>query len=334
MTASPLRALTNPMAAALDSELRKKVDTLAGSDTGLQAMVSYSMGWTGAGAGPETVGKRLRPLLCLLATGATGGDWSIALPSACAVEFVHSFSLIHDDIQDESPLRRGRPSVWRQYGVAHAINVGDAIFALAFSSIADLRSGAVLESLRVLSATCLQLTSGQYLDMTYAGMDIIQSAQYQEMIAGKTAALVAASCQLGAVAADADPSAVVAFREFGHALGMAFQIQDDLLGIWGDPGAIGKPAGADLLLHKKSLPILFGLDHSAAFRALLAGPPQPETVPALIAELEACGAKQHTEAQVEEWTARAFSRLRGAHSGNEYRRALEELAQSLLSRER
>jgi geranylgeranyl diphosphate synthase type I len=334
MIASPLRSFADPMAAALDSELRKHVDSLAGSGDGLQAMVSYAMGWTGAGAGPETVGKRIRPLLCLLSAGAAGGDWQTALSNACAVEFVHSFSLIHDDIQDESLLRRGRPSVWRQYGLAHAINVGDAVFALAFSAVPDLRSGAVLESLRVLSATCRNLTVGQYLDMTYAGMDNIQSAQYQEMIAGKTAALIAASCQLGAVAAEAAPEASGAFREFGHALGMAFQIQDDFLGIWGDPGAIGKPAGADLLLRKKSLPILFGLGRSASFRALLAGDPQPETVPALIAELDACGAKRHTEAQVEEWTARAFSILRDAHSGNEYGRALEELAQSLLGRER
>jgi geranylgeranyl diphosphate synthase type I len=334
MTPSPLATFADSMLVALDSELRQQVKKLAGPGDGLQAMAGYAMGWTGAGDGSDFTGKRIRPLLCLLTAGAADGDWHSALPGACAIELIHSFSLIHDDIQDESPIRRGRPSVWRQYGPAHAINIGDAIFALAFSALAEAPSGTAAASLRILTSTCLQLTAGQALDMTYAGMEIVHAPQYLEMITGKTAALIAASCELGAVAAEAVPETVTAFREFGQALGMAFQIQDDYLGIWGDPATIGKPSGSDLLLRKKSLPIVFALGRSAAFRALLSGDLHAESLPALISELEACGAKAHTEDQVSEWTGRAFSALSSVDAGNEYGRALEELAQALLKRER
>jgi geranylgeranyl diphosphate synthase type I len=334
MTHPGLASLIGPMVSELDSALRRIVDGLRGSQDGLHAMISYAMGWTGSGAGPDTAGKHIRPLLCMLSAGAAGTDWHAALPPACAVELIHSFSLIHDDIQDESPLRRGRPAVWVQYGLPHAINTGDAVFALAFSAITGSNPSSSHVILRILADTCLRLTAGQYLDMTYTKTDGILLRQYQEMIGDKTAALIASSCRLGAVVAGAASETEEAFAGFGHALGMAFQVQDDYLGIWGNSGTTGKTSGSDLLNRKKSLPILYGIEQSAVFRALLTGDLAPEMLPRLVAELEACGAKAHTLRQVGEWTEKAFHSLHAASPQGDCGAALEELTASLLQRQK
>jgi geranylgeranyl diphosphate synthase type I len=334
MTDSALASLIGPMTAELDSALRRIVAGLPGPQDGLPAMVSYAMGWTGPGAGPETAGKHVRPLLCLLSAGAAGSDWRTALPPACAVEFIHSFSLIHDDIQDESPLRRGRSAVWVQYGPAHAINIGDAVFALAFSTIADGDPPSSPVILPILADVCRRLTTGQYLDMTYAKMEGISLSQYQEMIAEKTAALIAAASRLGAAAAGVSAEQQEAYAAFGHALGMAFQVQDDYLGIWGDPDLTGKATGGDLLGRKKSYPILYGIDRSAVFRALLNGDLTPELLPRLVAELETSGAREQTLRQVEEWSTRAYAALHSASPRGDCGAALEELTASLLQRQK
>ncbi|MBE0695408.1 MAG: polyprenyl synthetase family protein, partial [Anaerolineaceae bacterium] len=137
----------------------------------LRAMLDYHMGWEGEGAGPEAQGKRIRPLLVLLSAEAAGGNWQDALPAAVAVELLHNFSLVHDDIQDNSSLRRSRPTVWVNWGIAQAINAGDVLFTLAFLSLQDLArtlpAQQVLLASRILQQTCLRLTEGQYLDMSY-----------------------------------------------------------------------------------------------------------------------------------------------------------------------
>lgn len=334
MTTSRLDSLVGPITLELDSELRRTADTLRGPYDSLHAMVSYAMGWSGSGAVPDTTGKHIRPLLCLLSAGACGADWRAALPPACAVELIHTFSLVHDDIQDESPLRRSRSAVWVQYGLAHAINVGDAMFALAFSAISGGSSAFCPVFLHILSETCLRLTAGQCLDMTYAKTEGVRLRQYEEMIGDKTAALIQASCRLGAVAAGAAPEIEQAFADFGHSLGMAFQIQDDFLGIWGDASLTGKSSGGDLLNRKKSLPILFGIERSVAFRALLSGNIKEDSLPVLITELESCGAREYTLQQVEGWTAKAFLSLHAASPQGDCGAALEELAVSLVKREK
>ena len=332
MTPPGRKSTTDDMLMELDSGLHRSVDRLKASQNGLWEMAAYAMGWIGEGAGSETTGKRIRPLLCLLCCGASGSDWRAALSPAGSVELIHSFSLIHDDIQDESYTRRGRPTVWKRYGLAQAINVGDAIFTLAFSALSDSDSIRAAQWMRILSATCLRLTYGQYLDLTYEDAQGITLSEYQEMIDGKTAALVEAACRLGAVSAGVPPERQEAFALFGRALGLAFQIQDDYLGVWGDPNVTGKPSASDLLARKKSLPILYGLERSEKFRTLLRGELTNDSIPPLLDELSACGAKEHTLSLSREWVNRAFDSLRAAQPQGEFGLGLESLSQALLDR--
>jgi geranylgeranyl diphosphate synthase type I len=334
MTASPASAIPDDMHLELDAGLHRSVNRLRASQNGLWEMASYAMGWTGEGAGPETTGKHIRPLLCLLVCGGSGANWRAALPPACAVELIHSFSLIHDDIQDGDATRRGRPTVWKRHGSPQAINIGDAIFTLAFSALSDSESTHAADWLRILSDTCLRLTYGQYLDLTYEDAQGITLPDYQEMIDGKTAALVEAACRLGAVSADAPPERQAAFAEFGRALGLAFQIQDDYLGVWGDPNVTGKPNASDLLARKKSLPILYGLEHSENFRTRLAGEISIAVLPSLLAELEESGAREHVLSLSREWVDRAFDSLRAARPQGDFGPQLESLARALLGRQK
>jgi geranylgeranyl diphosphate synthase type I len=326
--------MIDEMLMELDIGLHRSVDRLQANQRGLWDMASYAMGWSGEGAGPETTGKRIRPLLCLLVCGGCGSDWRAALPPACAVELIHSFSLIHDDIQDGDATRRGRPTVWKRHGSAQAINVGDAIFALGFSALSDSDSTHATEWMRILSVTNLRLTYGQYLDLMYEDAQGINLKEYREMIEAKTAALVEAACRLGAVSAGAVPERQAAFARFGRALGLAFQIQDDYLGVWGDPNVTGKPNASDILARKKSYPIVYGLEHSEKFRSLLSGDGLSAKVPALLAELEACGAREHALSLSREWVDTAFESLHTAQPLGEFNLALESLARALLDRKK
>lgn len=214
-------------------------------------------------------GKRLRPLLGLLAYQSIAGEHQRALPGAAAVEMGHNFSLVHDDIQDNSPERRHRPALWTITGVAQAINTGDTLFTLSRLALHRLEGlgfppRTVLDLMRLYDETCLALCEGQYLDIAASQGGAPMSVEgYLDMIGRKTAALIAGSVQAGAMLATDDARVVEAFRSFGWALGMAFQINDDLLGIWGDQHATGKLA-SDLAEHKRTLPLLHALEHASA----------------------------------------------------------------------
>ena len=257
---TPLERYSQTCLPAIEAELRRAILPAGGSGVEeLHSMLAYHLGWEGENTGPNASGKRVRPLLVLLTCAATGGDWQCALPAAAAIELIHNFSLIHDDIQDQSELRRGRLTVWKKWGMPQAINAGDAMFTLAH--LANLRlketvsPEAALQAAAILQQTCLELTQGQYRDISYESRRELTIEDYWPMVSGKTAALIAASTEIGALAAGATPNVCTAYHQFGRSLGLAFQVQDDLLGIWGDTALTGKSTESDLVTGKNSLPV-------------------------------------------------------------------------------
>ena len=328
-----------PLLSHIELELQRQVARLDQPRTQhFHEMLTYHMGWTGEGAGPEATGKRIRPLLVLLTTASCGADWQNALPAAAAVELVHNFSLVHDDIQDNSPKRRGRDTVWMKWGAPMAINAGDALFVMSNQAIVDLKENypaeIVVKAAEILHNTCLELTRGQYLDMSYEERKDLSIEDYWPMISGKTSALLSACCQIGALLGGADEDKQEIYRSFGHYLGLAFQVQDDILGIWGDEKLTGKSAASDLVEGKNSLPVLAGLRKKGKFAERWAqGPIKPdevEEVARLLASEDGYGFAKEASIQM---TDMAINSLREADPQGEAGEELYELTNKLLNRE-
>lgn len=259
-------------------------------------MLRYHMGWADAQLRPaETrVGKRLRARLALLAARAEAADWRAALPAAAAVELVHNFSLIHDDIEDASESRHGRPTLWRLWGLPLAINAGDALLVLGRQALNPLGSP---QAVVLFDAACLELCQGQHLDLQRAGKLAAGLQGYHQIVGGKTAALLGLAVELGALAAGAPSERRAAYRSFGRELGMAYQIQDDLLGVWAEPAVTGKPVGEDLRERKLTFPVAWAWEQSAGslrrrLEELWGRPGQDADVAEIGELLEACGARQ------------------------------------------
>ncbi len=335
-----LNEFSSLMRPEIENELRKQVGRLDEPRTDpLHEMLTYHLGWTGEGSGPDAQGKRIRPLLLLLTSAACDADWKNALPAAAAVELVHNFSLIHDDIQDNSSKRRGRDTVWVKWGIAQGINAGDSLFVLSnqalFDLPADVPADVVIEASRILHDTCLDLTRGQYLDISYEHRSDLTLEDYWLMVGYKTASLLTACCSLGALISRADQATQEAYRDFGRYLGLAFQIQDDYLGIWGDTVLTGKSADSDLISRKKSLPVLFGLGKNAQFAERWKNSPiSKENVPEIADLLAAEGARLFTQETADQMTDLAVAALRRADPKGDAGEALYELANTLLIRER
>lgn len=232
----------------------------------LYRMMRYQLGWEDAEGRPLTNGggKALRPTLCLLSCEAVGGHWQRALPAAAALELVHNFSLIHDDIQDQDRERRHRPTVWALWGQPQAINAGDSMMALARLAVLRLAqegvaAAKVVEAARALEEAALEMIEGQCLDLGFEERLDVGLDEYLGMIAKKTGALFACSLYLGALLGSDDYQVALAFQRCGRLLGNAFQVRDDMLGVWGAQEGTGKPVGADIRRRKKSLPIVYAL---------------------------------------------------------------------------
>ncbi len=329
---------TKELLLAIEAELQKQVSRLDAPRTkDFHAMLTYHMGWTGDGAGPEATGKRIRPILVLLTTAACRADWKSALPAAAAIELVHNFSLVHDDIQDNSPTRRGRKTVWTKWGAPMAINVGDALFVMSSQAIVDLKkdhpADTVLKAAEILHNTCLDLTRGQYLDMSYEERSDLGVEDYWHMISGKTSALIAACCHIGALLGGADEEKQEVYRSFGHYLGLAFQVQDDILGIWGDEKVTGKSVASDLVEGKNSLPVLAGLDKKGKFAERWAqGPIKAEEVGEVARLLASEGGLLAAQEAAKQMTDLALMNLREADPQGEAGDALFTLTNRLLGR--
>ena len=282
-------------------------------------------------------GKRIRPFLALLCTEGAGGDWRLTMPAAIALELIHNFSLIHDDIEDNGEQRRGKAAVWKKWGLAKGINSGDVMFSTAFNAISQmdesLGESVAFKAAMLLSDTCVRLTAGQQADIDFQEQTDISVEQYELMIEGKTAALLSASCCMGALAAGQNDGVQKIYAEFGEYLGKAFQVYDDWLGIWGDEKKTGKTISGDLIEGKKSLPVLIGLERSTRFRKRwLLGPVQAEETDTLAAWLREDGVEGQVSKTYQLWTDHAMDVLSGMKCEKKVKNALEEFANKLLIR--
>lgn len=289
----------------------------------LYEMIRYHLGFADAvdGSHRGSGGKRVRAALCLLACEAAGATAETAAPAAAAIELCHSFTLMHDDIADQDEVRRRKETVWRRWGVGRALTAGDALFALANLTMARLSgipADIVCEVTRELNEATLLVCEGQESDLSYEGRTDIQVEDYLAMIERKTAALIAAAAAIGAQVAGAPQSACEGLRAFGRHLGIAYQIADDVLGIWGDPAWMGKPVGSDLRRNKRSLPVVHALAAAAEagdedLSARLARGADTNKEAAQIAgRMAGLGSRSFCERMAQESLARALDALAGA----------------------
>lgn len=303
-----------------EEEILRLVQDRDPSTAGVYEQCRYHLGLDGT---IGVSGKRMRPLLGLLAYASITGDHRGALPGAAAVELGHNFSLVHDDIEDGDRERRHRPTLWSLYGIPQAINTGDMLFSLsrvALHRLTDLgfSDHKVLRLMRLYDETCVALCEGQYIDIATSEADGLMSVElYFDMIGRKTAALIAGSIEAGALLATDDEAVIRHYREFGWALGLAFQLNDDLLGIWGEAKATGKEP-TDVARRKKTLPVIYAMEHASSDdRARLAElyaehPPSEVAVAEIIEILERSGAHAFTRDEARRHRDRALAELDAA----------------------
>ncbi|MFB9903609.1 family 2 encapsulin nanocompartment cargo protein polyprenyl transferase [Allokutzneria oryzae] len=306
----------------VDPALRAVVEAMPSS---MGLIAGYHFGWWDEHGRPTSAdgGKALRPALVLLCAAAVTQDAygdeldcvRDAVPAAAAVELVHNFSLLHDDVMDGDLTRRHRPTAGRVFGSSAAILAGDAMLSAAFGVLAGSGHPATQQALGVLSTAVINLVDGQNKDLAFENRHDVELPECIGMAERKTGALLGSSCALGAMFGDGSPRQVALLRGFGDHLGLAFQLADDLLGIWGDPARTGKPAHSDLTNGKKSLPVVAALNSGTPAAEELAAlylreEPLSEAERARAAELvELAGGRQWTRDQAEQLTNRAFAEL-------------------------
>ena len=340
MTATTHEIDLAALIADTEGEILRLVQDRDPSTHGLYEMVRYHLALDGSGA---SGGKRMRPLLGLLAYASITGEHQRALPGAAAVELGHNFSLVHDDIEDGDTERRHRATLWTIHGIPQAINAGDALFSLsriALHRLTDLgfSDHTVLRLMRLYDETCLALCEGQYIDIQSSATDSLMSVElYFDMIGRKTASLIAASIEAGAVLATDDEDVIARYRGFGWALGLAFQLNDDLLGIWGAEQATGK-APSDVAHRKQTLPVIYANEHAepadqARLAAVYAAPsPTAVDVREVIAILERTGAREYTRDEARRYRDEALAELDAAGVVQPAaRERLEEIMVSVIS---
>ncbi|MGW7440229.1 family 2 encapsulin nanocompartment cargo protein polyprenyl transferase [Streptomyces sp. NPDC054849] len=298
--------------------LRTAVDQLPAA---MRHVSGYHFGWWDPEGTPRAGdgGKAVRPALLMASSRALGGDEQAVLAGAAAVELVHNFTLLHDDVMDRDTQRRHRPTAWSVFGVADAILAGDVLQALAVKVLAADSHSAAPSAMRLLADCMIELCEGQSADCAFEQCADVTSAQCLDMAEGKTGALLGVACAIGAQYASADPATVRALDAFGRHLGLAFQLTDDLLGIWGDPEMTGKPVGADLAARKKSLPVVAALtslteagDELAALYASVGERHDPGEISRLAILVERAGGRSWAQEQAAAHTARAIDQLETA----------------------
>jgi geranylgeranyl diphosphate synthase type I len=306
----------------------------------IRTIAGYHLGWWSADGTPEATGggKAIRPALAVLSGAAMGAAGDVAVPAAVAVELVHDFSLLHDDVMDHDLTRRHRATAWTVFGASPAILAGDAMLAGAMEVLAASDRPCAAAAVRLLGRAVQQLVEGQSADIAFEARGDVRLDECLAMAEGKTGALLGAACALGAMFGGARTDQVREFDRLGRALGVAFQLVDDLLGIWGDPGSTGKPVANDLRCAKKSLPVVAALTSGTDAGRDLAtfyGPAMGESDVARAAELiEASGARAWCQDRADALTADALDRLAATALVPEPTGDLRVLARLMTRRDR
>jgi len=324
----------------LEAELKS---ALGESTLPLYVMLRYHLGWVDSKGCPQETsgGKRARPTLCLLACEGVGGNWHSALPASAAIELMHNFTLIHDDIQDRSWKRRNRPTVWKIWGQAQGINAGDAMHALTQLAVLKLKERGIPEekimlASNTLSQTCLAICEGQYLDIEYEDSLDIGLDNYSEMIAKKTAALFECSLFLGALLGSNNQIQIEHLSSFGKRLGMAYQVQNDLAGIWGEKEIGGKLPYTDIKYKKKTLPIIYtlqraeGKNREKLLNIYSKAKISAEDVSHVLDILDRLGARNYTEEVIERYHLQALQDLEQAGLSPSAQQEMKEVSAFLL----
>ncbi|MFI6000072.1 family 2 encapsulin nanocompartment cargo protein polyprenyl transferase [Streptomyces sp. NPDC051366] len=300
----------------VNPQLRRTVENLPGS---MRRVAMYHFGWEHADGTPAAgnAGKAIRPALVLAAAQALRGPDAKtaegAVRAAVAVELAHNFTLLHDDVIDKDTKRRGRPTAWTVFGIPDAIITGDAMMALALRLLAEDPHPASAQASARLAACVIELCAGQQADCAFEQRPYVSLDECLTMATAKTGALLGCACALGALYAGAGPDEVDAMDAFGREAGLAFQLIDDLIGIWGDPGHTGKPAGADLIARKKSLPVVAALTSGTAageeLAALYAGPMAEDDVRKAADAVDRAGGRDWAQAHAADRMGRAVQLL-------------------------
>ncbi len=263
-------ALFASILADVDAEMRKARQEQAGVAPLLWDIIDYQFGWDAEGAslGKNVSGKKIRPVLMALVARAVCGEYQHVLPAGAALEFLHNFTLIHDDVMDRSLERRHRPAVWVRWSSDQAINAGDGLYALANLTVsrlldAGISAEKVVRVGHVMSQACLWTAEGQVLDIDFERRNQVTPDDYITMITHKTGTLIEAAAKIGALLSTGDEQVVMAYAAFGRSLGVAFQVRDDYLGVWGDETRTGKPATSDIREKKKTYPVLVAFEKAS-----------------------------------------------------------------------
>jgi len=320
----------------LETALR---DAVGDSPMPLEAASRYVMGWEDEhGHTCEAGGKRIRPALCIQSALAFGGSLAEALPGAVAVELVHNFSLVHDEVQDHDAERHHRPTLWALLGEAQAINAGDFLYARAIRALIDA-NGAVdrrMAALDVLTSAITSMIDGQWHDIAFESRDSVSVDDYLAMVAGKTGALLSAPLRIGAILAGASTGDAERIGEWGARVGAAFQAHDDYLGIWGDPGETGKSNTNDIARRKKSLPIVHALgDADAAAvvsRIYSQAEISDEDIETVVAALEDAGSAEYCRERARSQVEAADALLRTLPFDAESCARFEQIARFFVER--
>ncbi len=330
-------ALLERARASVEPELRRAVESLPGPT---RRVVRYHFGWEHADGTPAAghTGKAIRPALVLTAVTALGGPQPAAVTAAAAVELVHNFTLLHDDVMDRDATRRHRPTAWTVFGVADAILAGDALQALAQRMLAEDPHPASTAAAARLAACVVELCAGQQVDVALErrGPDEVTLDEVLAMAEAKTGALLGCACAVGGLYAGAGEGDIDALDVFGREAGLAFQLIDDVIGIWGDPGRTGKPAGADLMVRKKSLPVVAalasGTPAGAELAELYASPYEEGHLERTVLAVERAGGRDWAQSQAADRMARAMRGLSRAIPDPEAAGGLLALAEFVTRR--